>query len=775
MAREQFVNNAATTLNGAIDGVVTSITVTDGSVFPATGEFRILIDSEIILVTARATHVLTVERGADGTSAASHLTLADVTAVLTKGALTTFTDDTLAVMGQFGGSSKRKPFRLLDLTGNTLTSADFTWLNEGTSSVADDPSGGMTVTVNETTGDWKMLTIAMPTPPFSLTAHIQFGPGFTRSGSGSAQGIGFRDSASGRFELAYAEIGDEIEFFRYTSPSTFSAAAATNNPMHLANDNMWLRVEDDNTNIYAYSSPDGIYWRLIGQDTRTAWLAAADQLVWAFNPRGEADKLMHLRSFVVHPQDPVQGIDFQIEPVTFFGDTGTTQTSASLIGTPKGTLLHHGSDTDGTISTDLGMSVSLTDGLAIANESHFSSGNRQRNDAAATTLNGAIDDVTTTVILVNGNAFPPSSKTPYTIVCEAEEMTVTNRSSNTLTVTRGVNGSTAVSHLDTTAVTGDYTQARNYENNDYVLGWPTQTGELGPASRALTSIVGGQLQINWSNSNAAGDYKGAMLHFAGSELEAKATSKSITHSVAATQAITGVGFAPDAVIWIGGSAGGHTNLQTRKVSSGIGFASNGGGQGCCLMQSIDDNDFSENHIQTDLTHLMYVSRDGTTDEASEVTSWDADGITLTGRINTMSQTVGLLFLKLGAPADSDVISIDLPISTGEQTFAFGFEPRLVMLITSGATALGTLQNVDGAWAFSNIMAERQACTSMFLEHNASPAASQALHSDKALKIPDGAGGTLWEADFVGFSASGLTLDFTTVGASVTKAIAIGFR
>ena len=52
--REQFVNSASATLNGAINASTTSVVVNDGTPFPTTGDYRILIDDEIMLVTARS-------------------------------------------------------------------------------------------------------------------------------------------------------------------------------------------------------------------------------------------------------------------------------------------------------------------------------------------------------------------------------------------------------------------------------------------------------------------------------------------------------------------------------------------------------------------------------------------------------------------------------------------------------------------------------------------------------------------------------------------------
>ena len=72
----KFTNNAATTLAAGINNSVTSVAVTDGSVFPTiTGSdyFYVTFDDgtnkEIVKVTARSSNTLTVVRGHDNTSA----------------------------------------------------------------------------------------------------------------------------------------------------------------------------------------------------------------------------------------------------------------------------------------------------------------------------------------------------------------------------------------------------------------------------------------------------------------------------------------------------------------------------------------------------------------------------------------------------------------------------------------------------------------------------------------------------------------------------------
>ena len=76
----RYSNNPTTTLNGAINNVVTTIVVTSSVGFPNPGPFRIIIDNEQMQVTAGwGTTSWTVVRGTDGTAGASHLNAAPVT------------------------------------------------------------------------------------------------------------------------------------------------------------------------------------------------------------------------------------------------------------------------------------------------------------------------------------------------------------------------------------------------------------------------------------------------------------------------------------------------------------------------------------------------------------------------------------------------------------------------------------------------------------------------------------------------------------------------
>lgn len=84
---EQFANNASSTLSSGISSGATSLSVASASAFPSSGNFRILIDSEIFLVTAVSGTTFTVTGAQESTTAASHSSGTTVTHIVTAGGL----------------------------------------------------------------------------------------------------------------------------------------------------------------------------------------------------------------------------------------------------------------------------------------------------------------------------------------------------------------------------------------------------------------------------------------------------------------------------------------------------------------------------------------------------------------------------------------------------------------------------------------------------------------------------------------------------------------
>lgn len=96
---EVATNFGETTLAEALDDSETTVTVADGDVFPATGTFRVVVDDEIMVVSARSGNDLTVTRGGESTAAVAHDFGADIKLMLTVASLLAFIADRKELLG----------------------------------------------------------------------------------------------------------------------------------------------------------------------------------------------------------------------------------------------------------------------------------------------------------------------------------------------------------------------------------------------------------------------------------------------------------------------------------------------------------------------------------------------------------------------------------------------------------------------------------------------------------------------------------------------------
>lgn len=307
---EQLVNQGTTTLNGSINNSATSITVTSGSVFPATGNFRIRIDDELLLCTARSSNTLTVTRGIEGTSAASHSDLAAVSQVLTKAGfdqyLTEYPELSKISRGAFGSRPSAvkagniyiasDSMILSEDTGSAfvhhgpvwpfgaMVSGDWTWNNQSTATVdftkgyayLFKASQGGTVfqrglnrilpgnTSSTAAGNYTVTFCFIHNlPPNANTAHF---------------GVMLRDNTASQGDTA------RIVTFSYDSQGTFSydrhwEAGNLNNNVGTVSTGLgyfgellWIRIRDDNTNRYFDYSRDGVNFRNAFSASRTDWM-----------------------------------------------------------------------------------------------------------------------------------------------------------------------------------------------------------------------------------------------------------------------------------------------------------------------------------------------------------------------------------------------------------------------------------------------------------------------------------------------------------------------
>jgi len=268
--REILVNDATAVLDGSIDGSQTTLDVLDGSVFPSTGDFRVRVEDEIMLVTARATNTLTIVRGIEGTSGASHADALDVTAIVTQGSLQRYARDNDDLF-----DSGRPPLgRIVDGNGDVLTSADFTWFNQDSSSVAD--RNGTIVLTRPLQGGGEHasgMSKAAPSTPYTIVCGLR--PNYVCGGA-YVTGLVFRQAGTGKFTTCrWLEVGNGspgIRITHYTSPTSVDSS-----PTLLVATNfcgiIWMRGTDNGTNIIFEVSNDGIDWVQVYSASRTIFMS----------------------------------------------------------------------------------------------------------------------------------------------------------------------------------------------------------------------------------------------------------------------------------------------------------------------------------------------------------------------------------------------------------------------------------------------------------------------------------------------------------------------
>jgi hypothetical protein len=296
---EQFKNLASSTLSADIDDSTTSISVVSAMGFTG-GDFRILVDSEIMKVTGVSGTTFTVVRHQEGTSATAHSNGATVKHVLTAGALDTHDQNDLAVYDTYAnrpaaGTSGRifLPTDGLFIerdNGSTWEkfgpiwpmtppqASDFpTWVNQGTSTIVDN-KGAIFLQGQVNNGECLRCRVkAYPTPPF--TVEMALLPNiFAYASPGAACGLCIRDSVSLKlvcYGLGGGTSDMNIVGYNYTSPTSGngnvtgwpSAKHFSESPL------VWVKYYDDGTTNRVISiSVDGVTWTQMVSISRTDFI-----------------------------------------------------------------------------------------------------------------------------------------------------------------------------------------------------------------------------------------------------------------------------------------------------------------------------------------------------------------------------------------------------------------------------------------------------------------------------------------------------------------------
>lgn len=284
---ELYNNNAATTLAGAITSFSQStISVASTTGFPATGNFRILILGELLLVTGVSGTTWTVTRGVEGTQPVTASIGTAVDHVMTAGALTQIRSE-LCSVGTYANlpssgvagdvyiptdsfydilrhnGSSWDHFR----NGRLMTppvNASYSWDNTGNGTVTTTFGGVIGFSSQAIAGQLQVRHKTAPTPPYTITtaflAHYS-------STNFNQAGIGFRDSTG---KLTFLGCGWNsawvLRRIKWNTSTSYNSdyGSITMPPMLIHGPIIWLQMSNDNTNLIFRMSSNGVNWTQVG-------------------------------------------------------------------------------------------------------------------------------------------------------------------------------------------------------------------------------------------------------------------------------------------------------------------------------------------------------------------------------------------------------------------------------------------------------------------------------------------------------------------------------
>lgn len=292
---EQYVNAVSTTLSAAVTTTSqTTVSVTSATGFPTSGNFRILVAAEVMLVTAVAGTNFTVTRGVEGSVPATYLSGATVDHILTSGALDAIRAD-ICNTGTYASlpASGSKPGDLYIPTdsfydflrwngsswdhfrgGRLMTppvNVSYSWDNQSATTVSTTNGGVVLFQTPGTSGLHVRYKTAPATP---YTIYTAFLPHYSASAN-SQVGLCFRSSGGAIANCGVTYNGSwNVVVSKWTTTSVFSASYASVSiyPSLVHGPVVWMALKDDGTNRSFLYSGNGVNWSTINSQVRTDFL-----------------------------------------------------------------------------------------------------------------------------------------------------------------------------------------------------------------------------------------------------------------------------------------------------------------------------------------------------------------------------------------------------------------------------------------------------------------------------------------------------------------------
>jgi hypothetical protein len=311
---ERFANKAFTTLNEAsgIDDNTNPVTftVSNPAAFPASGNFRVKIDEEILLVTSVAGSDFTATRGVEGSPITEHYNGAGIRHIVTAGGLTQafndrFLSGTYASLPPAGFAGRKyyctdSPYTLIDngvdwlhFVNHCLVEppvlADFTWENQSTATAVDTYGGVYMENMDSSRANshnLNMLLQTVPNTPYSIV--LGYIPKWDWEVFG-LNGGALRNSTNGKISAVRTSTETNMNLHlvveHYNDPNTSTGLQYVyENDVYLGKRNpIYVKIEDDGTiRKFYYSTNPFNFPLLVGSYSNTTHMTT-DQVGFYLN------------------------------------------------------------------------------------------------------------------------------------------------------------------------------------------------------------------------------------------------------------------------------------------------------------------------------------------------------------------------------------------------------------------------------------------------------------------------------------------------------------
>jgi hypothetical protein len=279
--RERLANNAETTIASDVVPGDLTISVASATNFPTEGDFRIVVDNELMLVTSVSGTTFTVTRGIESTVASNHVESVGVAQVLTEAGMQKLIAESCDPF-----AFSRNPFRIQDTNGALLAVSDFTEIDASTVGVSyDNADGSITLELaapDATERQFKIVRTA-PATPYIMTMATTLNSISATADSGPLFGPIFRDSVNDEnlmirwrpLDVLASRLNINHYAVEVFQSSITAALRADASPSAI----LWWQIEDDGVDLFWRISTDGVHWITFHTVARaTPMTAAPDQV-----------------------------------------------------------------------------------------------------------------------------------------------------------------------------------------------------------------------------------------------------------------------------------------------------------------------------------------------------------------------------------------------------------------------------------------------------------------------------------------------------------------